>query len=603
MMLRKVWLMAWMLAAVALAAAGQPQETDQAKEASDTPRGFRYAEIKLDVPIVEVVPDAYLFETEAEVLHEVVGRLERAKGDRTVRGVIVKVGSPAIGWGKAQEIRRALAGCRQAGKDVICFMDGGSNLDYYVASAADRVIMPPGGSLFLVGLRAEVLFFKGLLDKIGVKGDFIQIGESKGAAEPFTRTTSSQGLREALDAMLDDYYDQLVEGIASGRGMEPGEVEALIEKGPFTAPGAKDAGLVDDLKFYDELVEGMKKHEAGPFVLARDYGKTARSQAGAGTIGPQQFFGMLFGGGRPPSTASSREPAIAVIHAVGIIMREESDDLFFGESVISAPRLIRTIRKAREQGSTKAIVLRVDSPGGSAEASDLIWHELRVTDQVKPVIVSLCDVAASGGYYIATGGRTIYANSGTITGSIGVVGGKFVLAGLFDKIGVSVDVFERGGNAGLFSSVSEFSDSQRQRVRELMIGTYETFLQRISTSRNQSVDELRELAQGQTLTGLRARRHKLVDEVGGLSEAVAAAREAAGIAPEAKVRIIHLPRPRSLFEVLLWGQTDAPRTGGVWQLMEALPEDLGPLRSHLRALWHMQREQVAALMPAPIQVR
>ncbi len=251
----------------------------------------------------------------------------------------------------------------------------------------------------------------------------------------------------------------------------------------------------------------------------------------------------------------------------------------------------------------RAIVLRVDSPGGSAEASDLIWHELRLADEVKPVIVSLSDVAASGGYYIATGGRKIFADPGTITGSIGVVGGKLVLKGLFEKIGLSVDVFQRGRNAGLLSSVEEFSDSQRERMRELLLQTYEVFLQRIAVSRGQSLEELRKVAQGQSMTGLQAHRLALVDEIGGLSDALAEARRAAGIPPEAKVRILRMPKPRSLFEVILWGDVKGSRMPRSLRLAAALPPELRAVKSYLWALWCLEANHVAALMPVSITVK
>jgi protease-4 len=312
---------------------------------------------------------------------------------------------------------------------------------------------------------------------------------------------------------------------------------------------------------------------------------------------------MLLGMRRPgEGPEEPAAPAVALIYAVGPIINEEPDDLMFGEPVVSAPMLIKIIRKAAEQKKVRAIVLRVDSPGGSAEASDLIWHELRRADEVKPVVVSLSDVAGSGGYYIATGGRLIYADAGTITGSIGVMGGKFVLGGLFEKLGLSVDVFERGANAGIFSSVEEFSESQRRRLRELLAETYRLFLERIAASRRQSVEELREVAQGQVWSGWQARRGRLVDGIGGLKDVIQVARKEAGIPPGTEVEILRLPRSRSVLELLMQGESaGAPMRGAL--PVEALSRELGALRGYLLSLRCMSGGRAAALMPGLVTVR
>lgn len=574
------------------------------------PVALRYAEIEISGPVVEMLPDMYLFEPDIDTLYDLVGRIDQAREDDSIHGVIIKLDGFEAGWAKAQELRQAIFHCREAGKEVVCYMSSGGNVDYYLASASERVLMPPSGSLYLVGVRAEVLFLKGLLDKVGVKGDIVQIGESKGAAEPYTRTTCSEAFRESINALLDDYCRQLVEGIASGRKMKAVQVRALIDQGPFTAKWAKEAGLVDGLMFYDELLSDLKRRHGRNILLAPQYWKQRRTRAQPGG-GAQQFWNMLLGIG-PGARDRERPvgPAIAVIYAVGPIVSGEPDGIAIGESIVSAERMTKLIRKARADQNIKAIVLRVDSPGGSAQACDLIWHELRRADETKPVIVSLSDVAGSGGYYIAAGGRKIYADAATITGSIGVVGGKFVLKGLFEKVGLSVEVFERGENAGLFSSVEEFSDVQRERFHDMLEETYETFLERIMATRKQPLEDIKKMAQGQTWTGHQARLGKLVDEIGGLNDAIAGARKAAGLGEDVDVAIVRMPKSRSLFETIIFGRQDdsqmpfGPAQGKLGGLpLHRLPRDLRPALRYLNALLCLQNEHTAALMPGFISIR
>jgi len=602
------WLTVGMVFCLALGTSAQEQRREEKTEGAATvtevaePAALRYAEIKIAGPVVETLPDLYLLEPDVDTLYDLVERIDQAREDDSIHGVIIKLDGFGGGWAKAQEIRQAVLRCRESGKEVVCYMSSGENIDYYLASAGERVVMQPSGSLDLVGLRAEVMFLKGLLDKIGVKGDIIQVGESKGAAEPFTRTTASEAFRESINTLLDDYYRQLVEGIASARNLDREQVAALIDQGPFTAKQAKEAALVDELMFYDEMLSDLKSRHGTNILLAPQYWKQRRAGAEPGS-GPQQLLSLLLGmgagRGEPERTVG---PAIAVIYAVGPIVSGEQEGLGIGESIVSAERMTKLIRKARADQNIKAIVLRVDSPGGSAEACDVIWHELRRADESKPVIVSLSDVAGSGGYYIAAGGRRIYADAATITGSIGVVGGKFVLKGLFEKIGLSVEVFERGKNAGLFSSMDEFSELQRQRLLEMMQETYQTFLERITTTRKQPLEDLERMAQGQTWSGYQAQRGKLVDEIGGLNDAIAGACKEAGLGEDVRVSIVRMPRPMSFFEAIIFGREDDSRLPAGLGLNQ-LPLDLRPALRYLNAVRCLQDEHTAALMPGFISIR
>ena len=618
------WFAVGVVLCFALGLAAQEEGREgKGKEASQPlhvarPGPLRYAEIEISGPVLEMLPDMYLFEPDIDTLYDLVRRIDLARRDDSLHGVVIKLDHLGTGWAKAQEIRQAISRCREAGKEVVCFMEGGGNIDYYVASAAERVTIQRSGALFLTGLRAEVLFLKGLLDKVGVKGDMVQIGDRKGAAEPFTSTTSSDPFRESINMLLDDYYRQLVEGIAYARSMKEDHVKALIDQGPFTAKRAKEAGLVDSFEFYDDMLLDLKRRNKRNILLVPDYFKPERGASVEQGDGVQQLMKMLLGMGSAKRV--TKRPAgavIAVIYAVGpIISGEGPEGLVIGESFVSAKRMVRLIRKARVDENIKAIVLRVDSPGGSAVASDVIWHELRRADEVKPVIVSLSDLAGSGGYYIAAGGRKIYADSGTITGSIGVISGKLVLKGLFDKIGLRVDVFERGKNAGLFSSVEELSDEQREHLRELLQATYDTFLDRIVTSRKLPLNELEKLARGQSLTGYQAQRGKLVDEIGGLSDAIDGARRAAGLSEDVPVTIVRMPEPRSLLDTIIFGRHDSDSSSSSRLVPPALRLQYMPLISRpvarylpagwqagLNALWCLQNEHTAVLMPGFISIR
>jgi len=592
--------------AVLVAGAVAAQEKPEGKEPAGGAVGLmaaRYAEIELNGPVMETLPDLYIFKPALDTLYDIKGRFAKARKDNSVNGIIVKMLNVDMGWAKAQELRRSIMECRQAGKKVICFVESPGNVEYYVASAADRVVIPPSGTVVLVGLRAEVLFLKGFLDKIGVKGDMVQVGDAKGAVEPFVQTTSSEAFKQSINKMLDDYWRQLVKGVAEGRKLDEAKVPDIINKGPYGASGAKQAGLVDDVMFYDELIDQLRKAEPRPFVLVEDYGKERPMPMAMPSGLPQLMFMMLGVSGRPPGAEMPRGPTIAVIYAVGPIVREEPEDLMMmGEFMVSAERMVRVIRKARERDNIKAIVLRIDSPGGSAEASDLIWHELYLANQAKPVIVSMSDVAASGGYYIAAGGRFIFAEEGTITGSIGVMGGKIVLKGLFDKLGLTVDVFNRGEAAGLFSMVEEFSPAERQRFTALLDETHKLFIERVSAARKRTPEQLKEMTRGQAITGTQAKEGGLVDAIGGLDEAIEAARKAAGIGPEVEVAVIHLPKPQSLWEVLLTGRYDGVRTP-LPVRSSALPPALRPAAQYIATLMCLEDCRPAALMPAYITIK
>ena len=414
-------------------------------------RSVRYVRFDIDGSLPESRPPLYLFSPGQETLYELVGRIDKASLDPDVRGVILRLGPLDAGWGKVQEVREALLRCKKAGKDVVCLIEEAGNVEYYLACSADTIDMAPAGELMLMGLRMEALFARDLLDKVGVKGDFVQVGKYKGGAEPFTRMEPTAAFQESLDALVQDYFDQMVTGMVEGRKMPVSKVGLLIRRGPYSARGALEAGLVDDVLYYDEVVGRLRARYGPGFRVETDYASAKPAASGDAA----SVLRMLMGLGTPGRPAPSHRPIIAVVHASGPIVRESYDGSLFGAEMASAEDLVALLNKVGGDPRVRAIVLRVDSPGGSALASDLIWRATRLADKRKPVIASFSDTAASGGYYIGSGARKIFAEPGTLTGSIGIFGGKLVLGGLLEKIGVHVAVIEKGGDTGLMSSLEE----------------------------------------------------------------------------------------------------------------------------------------------------
>ncbi len=563
----------------------------------------RYVRFDIDGSLPESRPPIYLFPTEEETLYELVGRIDKASADPGVQGVIVRLGPLDAGWAKVQEVRQALLRCKKAGKDVICLMEEAGNIEYYLACSADTIDMAPAGGLMLMGLRMEAMFAKDLLDKIGVKGDFVEVGKSKGSPETFTRTEPTAPFRESLDSLVQDYFDQMVTGIVEGRKMPVSKVGLLIRRGPYSASGARDAGLVDDVLYYDELVSRLEARYGQGFRVETDYAssKPASPSADAGNL-----LKILMGMGGPSRPSLSRRPVIAVVHAGGPIVREDSDTSLFGSEMTSAEDMVVLLHKLADSPRVRAIVLRVDSPGGSALASDLIWRAVRLADKRKPVIASFSDTAASGGYYIASGARKIFADPGTLTGSIGIFGGKLVLGELLDKIGIHVTVIEKGGDTGLMSSLQEFTPEQRQKLQGLLEDGYQLFLDRVAQTRQgMSAEQVDRVAQGRVWTGEQARRNGLVDALGGLSEAIQAAKEAAGLAPDAPVDVDHLPHSHSLAEMILFGAGEGG--GGGMQLPGTLGALMLPpvrgLRNYVGSLMALRKELSVCVLPALISVR
>ena len=463
-------------------------------------------------------------------VRSVTDSLRKAKVDDRISGVILKpLIGPRFSWGKLQEIRDAVLDYRESGKPIAAFLEYGGTEAYYVGSAADRVYLMPGSPLELVGRAQYEMFFRNALDKVGTYPDVLAAGDYKTAANQYTETTMTPAHREMAESLNRDLYEQLIEGVADARGLAADEVRRLVDEGPFLPEDALAGGLVDGLAYADELKD-REPFEASDWreIADRDY-----RQIGLSSLGLNQ-------GER-----------IALIYAVGAIASGSSSFDVLNGDVLGSDTLTSALRSAREDDSVRAIVLRIDSPGGSAIASDVIWREVGlVRESGKPIVASMSDLAASGGYYIAMGADAIVAQPATLTGSIGVVFGKFTTGGTYEKLGVGIEPVSEGRFAEIYSPVTRFSDAERAKAQGLVDAVYEQFVAKAAEGRGTTRDALQEVAQGRVWTGRQALEHGLIDEVGGLGRAIALAKEKAGIDPGDEVRLVVYPRPRSFFELL-----------------------------------------------------
>ncbi len=546
-----------------------------------------------------------LFGDVSESLAEAIGRLDKAAKDDAVTGVVLKIDGPSIGRGKLNEFRQAISRVKAKGKKVVAYLDSAGSGDYLVAAGCDEVVMPESGVLMLLGVRSEVSFYKNLFDFLGVKAEMLRVGEYKSAAEPYSRTEMSKEFREELEQVLGDFYDQMVEQVATGRGLTADKVKAAIDNGPHTANAAKELGLITRVAYEDELTGILKGDKADATIkLAKRYGMKKIDTDFSGIAGMMKMMNMLMG--LEPQTRRSFNPKIAVIHATGMIMPGASSSDFLGDSTLGSDTLVKAIEKASSDTTVKAIVLRVDSPGGSALASDLIWRALEKVE--KPIVASMGDVAGSGGYYIAMGADTIFAEPGTITGSIGVVGGKIALEGLFNKVGITTSVVSRGKNSGILSTSSGFTDSERAAMTKLLLDIYKQFTEKAAKGRKMEYAALEKLARGRIYSGATAVKLGLVDKLGTLEDAVEHAKQLAKLGPDDKVERLILPKPTSPLESLLGPlnpeeQTRVSADSALFLALQTLSPDLA---DDLRNAWQINklaRESRLMLMPFTIRIR
>jgi protease-4 len=481
-----------------------------------------------DVPEQAAIefPIPLLQEQQPLTLVEAWQVLKRAAADSRIKNLVIEPRGLSAGWGKLEELRADVAEFKKSGKPVYAYLRGPDAHDYYVATAADKIFMAPEDLLDVKGLRAELMYFKGTLDKLGISMEFEHVGKYKDAPDQFTRESPRPETLEVTNQILDQYYGNLVNVIAQGRHKDPAAVRAILDDGPYAGRQALERGLLDGLLFEEQILPNLRDANK---VSGRDYAKAVLTPEG-------------------------RRPRIAFVTASGDITRGETSEPV-PETGITARAMVRTLRQVEEDSSIKGVIFRIDSPGGDGIASDDILHELKVLSAKKPLIISMSDLAASGGYLIAMTGNPIIAYPNTLTGSIGVFYGRVNLKGLFDKIGITETILTRGKFAAIDSVYGPLSPAERAKLRQQIELFYKSFVDTVAAARKRTYEQINEVAQGRVWLGEQAKQRGLVDELGGLDQALEMIKRQSKIQPSEQVTLVTYPPRRTLLD-LLFGRGD-----------------------------------------------
>jgi protease-4 len=585
----------------------------EAKAKSD--RGPVVAVFSLDGPIVEApMGEDFLFgSTGSESLLDLSKRLEKARDDKSVKAVALLVGNTSFGLAQVEEIRRLVDELKAAGKEVYAHADSLSLRSYTLVCGASKVSMVPAGALFITGLYGETPYLRGLLDKIGVTPDYLACGAYKSAGEIFMRTGPSREADAMQNWLMDSMYETNVGLIAAGRRVAPKKVREWIDGGPYTTAKAKQAGLIDAAEFRQDFLAAIKAKFGKTVHLDKRYGKKKGPDVDLSSpLGVFKLWAdILQGAGKK----KEGKDAVAIVYVEGpILPGKSSPGLFGSERIAYSTPISKALDDAAEDKSVKAVVLRVHSPGGSATASEIILNATKRVKAKKPFVVSMGGVAGSGGYYVACGAETIFADASTITASIGVVGGKFATTAMWDKIGVAWKSYKRGANAGMLSSEGAFSPAERQKLQALMNEIYDMFKGHVTAIRGKRLKkQIDELAGGRVFTGRQALDLGLVDKVGTLNDAIH------HVAREAKLKdydVRVIPKPKNFLESLveeLGGQEDQdkgvslslPLGRRYGALVDAAlpylgkldPDRLAAVKTALQRLSLLQEERAVLMMP------
>ena len=523
----------------------------------------------------------YLRGSRTPTVRSIVDNLRKAKVDARIRAVLLRpTGFDSPFWGKVQEIRDAVVEFKKSGKPLYAYLEYAGDREYYLASAAEKVFLLPSSSLDVSGVATYEVFLRGTLDKIGAVADLDHIGDYKTYSNTFKEKGYTPAHKEMDKSLTRDLYEQLVRGIAEGRKKTEADVRRLIDDGPFLPEDALRAGLIDDVAYEDQVAEKLGSPRRERWMDGDDYARVSSGSLGL-----------------------DRGPRIGVIYASGTINGGRSGFDPVNGAIAGSDTLIEYIRQARKDSSLRAIVLRIDSPGGSAPASDAIWRELMIARNERadrPLVASMSDLAASGGYYIAMPAQVIVAQPSTLTGSIGVVSGKFVTGGVYEKLGAHIDSTSVGRHAEINSPARPYTPDERRKVLEQLQAFYDQFIEKVADSRHRRPEQIDQVAQGRVWTGQQAKQHGLVDELGGLERAVQVAKERAKIPADREVELVVYPPRKSFYEILsdqLSGAGDQASVGA-WLAATLTPGELETVRTVRGPFTMFRRGELLALMPS-----
>ncbi len=501
-------------------------------------KSLSYLEIKLSGDLQEKASPDFLMSffgmSSPLSMHDIWFNFQKAKIDRRIQAIVLRMGFLQCGWAKVNEIRDLVLDFRKTGKKVYATFEESVDADkeYYLATACDRIIFHPSGMMFVNGIGGYLPFFKKGLDKLGVEYEVEHIEKYKTAMNEFTEEGFTPSHKEMMESLYGDIYSHYVAKIAEARGKSEDEVRTLIDHGLFQGPKAKEAGLVDDLMYEDELQNFLQANgRRFTRITHQDYSKI-----------------------KPSSLGLNRGKKVALIYGMGQIITGEGFYQMMGSSTVA-----RWLRSARRDKSVEAVIFRVDSPGGSVVGSDVIWREVMLTKKEKPIVVSMSDLAGSGGYWVAMSAHKIVAQPQTWTGSIGVVWGKPNFQKLYEKLGVTAERLTFGDKADIFSTFRKWTDEEKELIKNEMFWTYDQFLTKVAEGRNMSKEDVDHLGKGRVWTGHQAKELGLVDELGGLTKAIELAKELAGIPAEEQVKLDVQPKKISFFDMFIgrqWIKTD-----------------------------------------------
>jgi protease-4 len=618
------WLPAPTVAVVLLATAfGHAQDVPKteaksdaatdAKTGKETTSKPRVAVFRLSGSITETSSVEDLFSIGSggtASLRDLVTRMDKAAKDSDVKAVVLLYEGATAGAAQVEELRQAIGRVRAAGKAVHAQADGVPGLgSYTLLAAASRISVVPTGDIEVTGLYGESPYLRGLLDKLGVQPDFLTCGDYKSASEIYMRHGPSREADDMQNWLLDSQFETLVDRIAASRETTPETVRGWIDDGPYSAEKALEKGLIDAVEHRQDLTALLRKEIGDDLVLDAKYGEKATPKPDFSTpFGILKFYGELLGGTKK---VESKKPAVAIVYVNGSIVTGRGETgLFAGNQAASTP-IRRALDEAADDDTIKAVVLRVDSPGGSAVASEIILDATKRLKARKPLVVSMGDVAGSGGYYVACAADTVFADAATITASIGVVSGKLATEGLFDKVGVAFKPYKRGKNAGMFASSKTLTGPEREKMQAYMNEVYGVFKGHVTTIRGEKLRKpIDELAGGRVFTGKQALELGLVDRLGTLHDALAFAAAEAKLGDDDAYEIRTVPKAKSFLEQLLEEDDDQPRkdlnihvdSATILRLAEPMlaaldPARAGLIRQALGRLELIRREGVVLMMP------